>query len=451
MSTPAPRTLSRHFRNAPVIALTLTAVLMIAAMLIPLVFGWDVNARAFPPLNSLWRPRFGPGTLPAAAIGIVAVAYAGRIAESASWPRLLGVVFVAGLAWLTSLATVDGWAGIGDILNSDYEYLQTARSTTDISATLHEFIDRIPLHSPDNWTTHVAGHPPGALLFFVLLVRSGLGSGLAAGWVVLILAATTPVAVMSTSRRLGAESAARRVAPFLVFGPAAIWSAVSADAMFGACTAWGLCCLAIAATTTHRVKAAIWAIASGVLLGYCVMLSYGLPLVGLLAVAVLVSARSSWPLPWAALSASAVVLAFAAAGFAWWDAFPVLRERYYDSIAKDRPASYWVWGDLAALAFSAGPLVGPALAASMRRATTLGRDPAPWYRPVVLLTCASTLAIALADLSFMSKAETERIWLPFVPWLLLGCSMLSDTWRRRGLVAQVVFALVVQTLLFTRW
>ena len=56
-----------------------------------------------------------------------------------------------------------------------------------------------------------------------------------------------------------------------------------------------------------------------------------------------------------------VVLAFAALGFAWWDAYPVLRERYYDGIAADRPYSYWWWGNLAALAVSAGPLVGAGL------------------------------------------------------------------------------------------
>ena len=35
---------------------------------------------------------------------------------------------------------------------------------------------RIPIDAaPDNWPVHIAGHPPGALLFFVLLDRIGLG------------------------------------------------------------------------------------------------------------------------------------------------------------------------------------------------------------------------------------------------------------------------------------
>ena len=118
--------------------------------------------------------------------------------------------FGGGLAWMLSLATVDGWGGLGAILDTQYEYLRTARAVTDIGALLRDYIAHIPLDSVDNWPVHIAGHPPGALLFFVLLVRLGLGSGLAAGLVVTVIAATTPVAVLLTLRRLGAEPGARK-------------------------------------------------------------------------------------------------------------------------------------------------------------------------------------------------------------------------------------------------
>jgi hypothetical protein len=59
--------------------------------------------------------------------------------------------------------------------------------------------------------------------------------------------------------------------------------------------------------------------------------------------------------------------------------------------------------------------------------------------------------VVAADLSQMSRAEVERIWLPFVPWLLVGCALLPESWRRRGLVVQVVVALLVQHLLATGW
>ena len=56
-----------------------------------------------------------------------------------------------------------------------------------------------------------------------------------------------------------------------------------------------------------------------------------------------------------------------------------------------------------------------------------------------------------ADASRMSKAEVERIWLPFVPLLLTGSALLPERWRRGALVGQVALALVVQTLLHPRW
>jgi hypothetical protein len=321
---------------------------------------------------------------------------------------------------------------------------------TDPITLLHEYVSRIPLHSADHWPVHVAGHPPGALLFFVALVHVGLGSGLAAGAAVTVIAATTPVAVLLTLRTLGAETAARRAAPTLVLGPAAVWMAVSADAVFAAFAAWGLCCLALSARASTRGTTIAWALSAGLALGCCVMMSYGLPVLGILALAVLVAARSWRPLPWALGTALAIVLGFAAGGFVWWDAYPVLVRRYYDGVQTSRPYSYWVWGDLAALGFSAGPMVGSAVAAGITRARDALRAPSQ-TRTVVLITLAAVACVVVADLSGMSKAEVERIWLPFEPWMLVAVSLLSARWRRMGLGLQLALALLVQHLLFTGW
>jgi hypothetical protein len=140
---------------------------------------------------------------------------------------------------MLALALVDGWRGVDEILGTQYEYLRTARRTTDLHQTLQEYVGRITQDRPGYWPTHIAGHPPGALTFFVVLVRLGLGGDLAAGLVVTVLAASTAVAVLVTVRTLGAEPSARRAAPFLVLGPAAVWQCVSADAMFAAVAAWG--------------------------------------------------------------------------------------------------------------------------------------------------------------------------------------------------------------------
>ncbi|MCB0909738.1 MAG: hypothetical protein KDB63_21780 [Nocardioidaceae bacterium] len=429
-----------------VVGLAVGLVLIVAAMAVPAATGWDVHVRWFPPLHAFWDPRVGPGTLPALVVGALLVRFSVDLAERLSWGRLLVAAYAAGLAWMLSLALVDGPGGIGRVLATPYEYLQTARDTSDFSATLHEYIARIPYAAaPDNWPVHIAGHPPGALGFFVVLVRVGLGGWFAAGLVVTLLAASTAVAVLVTLRLLGAEHHARAAAPFLVAGPAAIWQCVSADAMFAAVGAWGIAALAAAATSTRRGRMVGWSVVAGLLLGYVVMLSYGLPLLAILAIAVLVAARNARPLVPTALAAVAVVGAFAAAGFAWWEALPVLRQRYWDGVASNRPASYWMWGNLAALLVSAGPLAAAGVGQLVASVRERG------HRVVTLLAGAGVAMVLAADASQMSRAEVERIWLPFVPWVLVATALLPEGWRRRGLVLQVVFAIVVQHLLHPDW
>jgi hypothetical protein len=70
---------------------------------------------------------------------------------------------------------------------------------------------------------------------------------------------------------------------------------------------------------------------------------------------------------------------------------------------------------------------------------------------VRLLVAAAALAVLAADVSRMSKAEVERIWLPFVPWLLLATVCLPARWQRPALALQVVTALLVQHLVVTNW
>jgi hypothetical protein len=447
---------SARARTAPYLGLFVAVGLAGLAMALPAVTGWDVHVRFFPPLHAAWDPRVGPGTLPALVVGGLATWQAVPFAQRLPWRRLLLATYAGGVAWLVALATVDGTAGMGRILGTRYEYLRTAGSITDLPHALATFVARIPFDGrpddlPDaNWPVHVAGHPPGALTFFVVLARVGLGRELAAGVVVTLIAASTAVAVMVALRRLGAEPAARCAAPFLVFGPAAVWQAVSADAMFAAVAAWGLAALAVAAGTGAPARSAAWSFLAGVLLGYAVMLSYGLPLLGLAALAVLVLARSWWPLPWAALGALAVVGAFTAYGFRYWEALPAIHDRYWSGVARNRPASYWWWGDLAALAVSAGPLAYAGLASVWTRSPEAVHAPQV-TRVVRWLSGAGVAMVLVADASQMSKGEVERIWLPFVPWLLVATALLPERWRRVGLGLQVVLALAVQHLLDTGW
>jgi hypothetical protein len=437
------------------VGLAVALVLVALAFTLPHLLDWQVWARSdrvgAPPTHGFWQPKVGPGTVPAVVLALLGVLHAEGWARRASWGRLLLGSYAGSLAWLLALALVDGTAGLTRAMANRSEYLTTARQVTDVHQLLTTYVDRIPFDSPDNWPIHVAGHPPGALLMFVGLVRVGLGSALATGLVVTAVAATIPLAVLVACRALGAADRARRAAPFLVLTPAAVYLAVSADALFAAIAAWGLAALALATRAGRGRRMAGWATVSGLLLGWAVLCSYGLPLLGFLAVAMLVAGRSWRPLPFAVVAALVPVLAMAAVGFQWWEAYPVLHDRYWAGLAARRPAAYWLWGNLAALLVSAGPLLGAGIGGlrhARRRLAT--RDP-EGVRAVLWLVGGAAAAVLAADVSRMSKAEVERIWLPFVPWLTLSLALLPRRWRRAGLVLQVLTALTVQHLLYTTW
>jgi hypothetical protein len=276
--------------------------------------------------------------------------------------------------------------------------------------------------------------------------------------VVTVVGASMPVAVLVTLRALAGHDLARRLAVPLALSPVAVFVAVSADAVIGAVVAWGLACLALASRPgdegPDRCSRWGWSVAAGLLLGCSVLMSYGMPLVGLVALAVITAGRA-WRTPVFPVTVAAAlvpVLGFAVAGFAWWEAYPVLHERYWDGIASIRPASYWLWGNLAALAVITGPAVWGGLGVLVTRVRPHAQRALPEPERVVLLLAGAMLLVVLAaDASRMSKSEVERIWVPFVPWLTLTVALLPPRWRSPALLAQVVTALAVQHLAYTTW
>ncbi|MGO4342565.1 hypothetical protein [Phycicoccus sp. Soil748] len=433
------------------VATALFAVAVVVARL-P---GVDVHAGLAAPMLATWGPRVGLGSVPVLVlVWWSATARPWGWVLRLSWSRLMVVAWASSAAWMVSLALVDGVDGIGAVLDRPSEYLSSARAVDDVGDLLRSFVSRIPLTASDSWPVHVAGHPPGALLFFVALSRIGMGSGPAAGLVVVAVAATVPVAVAVTCRGLGEQARLRPVLPFLVMGPFAVWQAVSADAVFAAAAAWTVALAAMAGAARRRPVAKAWAGAAGVGLGACAMLSYGLPLMAVVVLAVLAGARG-WTrevarlLGVVAVGVASVMGGFALAGFAYWDAYPVLHQRYWDGLATARPAAYWLWADVALLAVCAGPVLFGALALSGHRLLDAFRH--PQRDPLMTLVAGAVVAVVLADLSLMSKAEVERIWLPFVPWLLLSTVTLPARWRRSALVGQVGLGLLVQSLLVTPW
>ncbi|TQJ37498.1 hypothetical protein [Streptomyces sp. SLBN-115] len=410
---------------------------------------------SWPPLYGHWEPHVGPGTPAAIMVALAVVMYGPLLAARLPWRALLCTAWGTAMAWTFSLALVDGWQrGIARRLTTKYEYLQVIDPVNrfhDIPAALRDFTHHILIHSPDAWPAHVAGHPPAATLTFVLLDRIGLGGGAWAGVWCVAAGATAASAVLITVRALSGEALARRAAPFLVLAPAAVWMGTSADGYFAAVAAWAVAFLALA-VTGHRPRST--GLASGLLFGLTLYLSYGLTLFAVIAAGVLLlGARRLRPLPYVLAGFVVVPAVFTYAGFNWWEAYHLLVTRYYQGAGGIRPYGYWVWANLACTAL----VVGPATVAGLRRAGAapvrqgvrgcLRRSAAE--PRLALLVLAALLALSAADISGMSKAETERIWLPFAMWLLPACAFLTRP--RAWLTAQAALALLLNHLLLTGW
>jgi hypothetical protein len=344
---------------------------------------------------------------------------------------------------------IDGWQrGFAGRLTARHEYLRQVPTVTDISDAVRTFASRIPGFQPNSWITHVSGHPPGTLLTFVWLDRIGLDGGAWAGLLCLLVGSSAAAAIVVAVRALADDGVARLAAPFVAVAPTAIWVAVSADGYFAGVAAWGIALLALAARRTVRWPV-VAAVGSGLLLGWGIFLNYGLALMALPAVAVLIAAvdwrAALGALVPAALAALVVVGVFAAAGFWWFDGYTLVQERYWQGIANDRPFQYWSWANFASVVCA----IGLGSVAGIGRAFDIGAITRRSGLHLVVLV--ALLAIVFGDLSMLSKAETERIWLPFTVWLTAAGALLPPRSHRWWLALNVIGALLLNHFILTNW
>jgi methylthioxylose transferase len=401
------------------------------------------------PIFGWWKAHIGWGTIPAVAIGIAAVLWGPSLAQRLPWRALTLVTWATSCGWAFALAMIDGWRlGFAGRLVARHEYLRQVPAITNIPEMLRTFSSRILDYQPNSWITHVSGHPPGALLTFVWLDRIGLSGGAWAATFCLLVGSSAATAVIVAVRAVSDESTARMAAPFVAVAPTAIWVAVSADAYFAGVAAWGIALLALAASRTVRWPIPV-AAGAGLLLGWAIFLNYGLMLMSLLALAVLIAVRNRrsalTALAVAAPAAVGVAAAFAVAGFCWFDGYTLVQQRYWQGIAVNRPFQYWSWANLAAVACAIGMGSVAGLGqvwsiADVRRRSGLH-----------LLVLAAITAILCADLSMLSKAETERIWLPFTVWMTAAPALLAPSSHRWWLAANVAGALAINHFILTNW
>jgi hypothetical protein len=356
-----------------------------------------------PPLAGEYQWRIGVDALAAAVTAVALVVAAPIVARRASWRGLLAFSAFASLGWAVTLALVDGWGGLTEPLVPK-QYIRTVPLVGDPHTFLATFAARLP-----DYNIHTQGHPPGMVLLLWALDRLGLGG---TGWNAALVfggGALAAPAALSAAREVAGEASARAAAPFLVLLPAGIWW-TSGDALFAGVSAVAIL-LVVRATGRVGRPAVLDAVAGGVLFGVAAFLSYGLVLLGCVPLVVAVARRRLDAIAVAAAGALLVVLAFLAFGFWWPEGLAATHERYYAGVASRRPYEYFVFGNVAAFALALGPAVAVAVAAL--------RDRRLW-----LLVGGALAAVALADLSGMSKAEVERIWLPFVPWVALATAAL---------------------------
>ena len=216
--------------------------------------------------------------------------------------------------------------------------------------------------------------------------------------------AVAVLAVLVAAGEVAGDAVARAAAPFVVLVPAVIWWQ-TADAFFAGVSAWAVT-LVILATGRKGARADLFAVAGGLLFGITAFLSYGLVLLAFIPVAVCAVRRTPRPLVlacWARPTVSGV----RGPGFSWFSGLAATRAQYWRgvaSIARTRTSSLPISRCSRLRPARRSRSGSPACATGTSGCSSVVRSP----------------SIALADLSGMSKAEVERIWLPFVPWVALA-------------------------------
>jgi methylthioxylose transferase len=440
VSTPSPRRLVPAVRGV--------GALLAAAVVIYLAVKYgrryvgdpDVKLDAAPLVGEWdWRPSWW--MVPAVAVALIIVGMGPSVMQRL---RLRWAVLVAGIAsgvFSAALAFTDGPHRVLEPVVHETEYwanlptLPSARVTIELFSELDFML---------GYSVHVKGHPPG----FILLLQGLSAIGLGAPWIIAMVSyigvAMTTVGVLITTRVVtSSDAVARRVAPFLVLIPFAVWTGTSADAYFSGVAALGVAAgaSAIVASTTKR-RVFLGAL-SGLLLGWLFMLTYGavtfMVVPGLILLGVGGrSIRHRITASVAAFASLAVVaLVFLALGFWWKNGLDLTRNLYKWGTAQFRPWRYFMLSNTACALIAMGPAVIAGLG-------SLGRRDRRWW-----IVGGGVLAMVAANVSQYSKGEVERIWLLFFPWVVPATAHLRGP--RVWLALQATCAIVLQVWLVSKW
>jgi len=418
----------------------------------------QVLGTATPPFVAAFEPAAHPA---------VVLAVAGLVAAVAGGPRLLRVprhpagfaaaafVLALGLALAVNAARhgTGDWSAIfdtgpGGSFEAKNEYLPGLPA---LSYGAGFFLDRFAELVPA-LPVNVAGHPPGLI---ILLDATGVRSpGALAALCIGAAAAVAPL-TYALARTLAppeavpvltatgeeevlapAETRARTAALLASLSPALLlYGTTSADAIYAA-AAVGAAALLVA--RRPAVRAAGCVVLAVATLGSWALLSVG-------AWGAIVTLRREGLRRAIVLAAGCAVAVLAlngalAAAYGY-DPIGTLRATeavYRNSLAEVRPYAFWVIGSPVAWGVTLGlPIVGAGLVALVRGSTA---------------ALAIFAVVLIAAVAGFTKAETERIWLPFVPLACVAAAQVVPSGRLRlVLAALAVQALVTQLLFSTVW
>jgi hypothetical protein len=422
---------------------TRTAAMVAAAVILAGVALQATGAElgtAAAPFVMAYSPRATLYALPAVALLAAAVAFAPRLVAS---PRstagfavsVFSVALGLGLALAAARRGPDGWSHVFDLgpggsFEAKNEYLP------GLPALEHGawfFLDRFAEMVP-SMPVNVGGHPPGLMLVIHML---GIDTpGRLAALCIASAAACAPLAYV-LARTLGhPEPVARSAGLLTAMSPVVLlFGTTSADAVYAA-TGLVAAALLVAGRTWLRIAGfAAFALAT---LGTWALLAIG-------AWAALVAGQREdrrAGLEVAGGCAIAVLVAnVALAAVFGYDAIGTLLATeglYRNSVASIRPYAFWVLGSPVAW----GVMLGPPIAAAALVAVTRRRPEA----------VALAVVLLIASVMGFTKAETERIWLPFAPLACVAAaSVVRPSALRAPLALLAVQALAVELIFDTVW
>ena len=411
---------------------------------VSVVWGWHIQADpnvklGAAPLVGRWHVRFGPSLVPAGVLAALAVWRGPALAQRLRYWTLAFVATAVAVAFTFLLAASDGLGHVLDPVVHPSEYWANLATLPDAGTMLHHY-GTVSFLVP--YSVHAKGHPPGFLLLLKALAAIGLGHPWATAALSYIGVALVVVAGLYTLRAAVGEESARRIAPFVVVVPYVVWMGTSADAFYAGVGAVGALLVVTALRQDRRATRTALAFGAGLTFGALAFLTYGATIFGLLLVVVAVGIarhrRRALAEATIAAAAGAFVVfgAFRLAGFWWFDGLRTTRAFYWGGTAHFRPAAYFAVGNLGAALIA----VGPAVVVGISRLHD---------RRVWLVVGAAALCVVAADASQYSKAEVERIWLLFYPWLVPAVASLRRP--RRWLGAQAALAVGLQVALVSKW